>query len=128
MKNNQSAYTLDLVMLPNDKLEEYNKFIEQYGNVPDKYIWREMYRVKGEVSQEVLSQHIKNLDALSKMEGFVTDDHKQRMEMVKNILTTETRMSRPSQQAEVETQFWGGSSLLLWFLTLAAIWRRPYFY
>ncbi|MDF2545485.1 MAG: hypothetical protein K0R93_383 [Anaerosolibacter sp.] len=128
MKNNQNAYTLDLVMLPNDKLEEYNKFLEQYGNVPDKYILREMYRVKGTVSQEVLSQHIKNLDALSTMEGFVTDDHKQRIEMVKNILTAETRISRPSQQAEVETQFWGGSSLLLWFLTLAAIWRRPFFF
>lgn len=128
MKNNQNAYTLDLVMLPNDKLEEYNKFLEQYGNVPDKYILREMYRVKGEVSQDVLSQHIKNLDALSKMEGFVTDDHKQRIEMVKNILTAETRLSRPSQQAEVETQFWGGSSLLLWFLALAAIWRRPFFF
>ncbi|MFT9497485.1 hypothetical protein [Anaerosolibacter sp.] len=128
MKNNQNAYTLDLVMLPNDKLGEYNKFLEQYGNVPDKYILREMYRVKGEVSQEVLSQHIKNLDALSNMEGFVTDDHKQKIEMVKNILTAETRISRPSQQAEVETQFWGGSSLLLWFLTLAAIWRRPFFF
>lgn len=127
MKNNQNAYALDLVMLPNDKLGEFNQFVDQYANVPDKYIWREMARVKGEVSNEVLSQHVKNLDALSKMEGFVTDAHRQKIEMVKSILNTETRLPRPAQQVGVETQFWGGSSLLLWFLTLAAIWRRPFF-
>jgi hypothetical protein len=70
---------------------------------------------------------VKNLDALSKMEGFVTDTHRQRIDMVKSILTAETRVSRPSQQSGVETQIFFGSSLLLWFLILAAIWRRPLF-
>lgn len=128
-KNDQSAYTLDLVMIPNDKMQEFNKFAEQYANVPDKYIWRELSRVKGEVSNEILAQHLKNLDALSKMEGFVTNDHRQRIEMVKSILAAETRNPRPSQQGTVDSaQFFGGSSLLLWFLILAAIWRRRFFF
>lgn len=131
MKNNQgqNTYALDLVILPNDKIEQFNEFVKQYGNLPDKYIFREIAKVKNEISSDMLQQHVKRLDSLSKVEGFVTDYHKQRIDMVKRILASETKVSQPKsqQQAGIETQFWTGSSLLLWFLLLTAIWRRPFF-
>lgn len=122
------AYALDLMILPNDKIAEFDKFMKEYGNKSDKYLFREMMRVKAEVSTEVLQKHLKNLDALSKMEGFVTDEHRRRIEMVKDVLTRETPAPRQKTESKgvAETQFFVGSSLLLWFLALAAIWRRPW--
>jgi len=121
------GYTLDLMILPNDKMNEFNEFLSEYGNKPDRYLYSEIARVKSEVSNEVLQQHITNLDAMAKMEGLVTDGHKRRIDTVKRILTTDfpTQSSARRIQSNPSTEFFfGGASLLLWFLALAAIWRR----
>ena len=119
-----SGYSLDLMLLPNEKMEEFNKFITEYGAAPDRYLYSEISRVKNEVSSEMIQQHIKNLDSLGQMEGLVNDQHRQRIEMVKRILTTETKRSKYAQSQPKAEIFFGGSSLLLWFLILTAIWRR----
>lgn len=123
------GYTLDLVMLPNDKMNEFNKFMTEYGNKSDRYLLNEIARVKTEVSQELLAQHLNNLDTMAKMQGLVTDYHKRRIDMVKRAISTPTQSSQnTNRQAAPGAQFfWAGSSLLLWFLILAAIWRRPYY-
>lgn len=116
-----------MIMFPSEELGQFDEFMTQYGELSEPYVYREIAEVKSKVSKEVLQQHIKNLDALYQMDGFVTDSHRQRIHIVRSILTEDI----PSENnlhlsKDVEGQFLYGSSLLLWFLTLLAIWRRPY--
>ncbi|MCC5910597.1 MAG: hypothetical protein JJT76_09195 [Clostridiaceae bacterium] len=122
--NDRGGYTLDFIMVPSEYIGEFNDFMVQYGDKSDYDIYRQIVDTKSELSQDLLNQHIKNLDSLSQMNGFVTDATKQRIAAVKEILTADTGSS--NSQANVETQFFGGTSLLLWFLILAGIWRRPF--
>ncbi len=107
-----------MVIFPSDQMEKYNEYQKQYGNLPTRQIFREMARVKGEVSQEVLDQHIQNIDALSNMGGFITDSQKGRIEQVKTLL----KYPNAETAKNVETEYVSGTSLLLWFLILVGIW------
>ncbi|MDR5659639.1 hypothetical protein RH915_09040 [Serpentinicella sp. ANB-PHB4] len=122
--NNKGDYALDFIMIPSEHIGEFNDFMTQYGDLSDYDLFNEILVTKNEVSQSELQSHIKNLDALSQMDGFVNDFTRQRIELVKEVLNTD---SSTTPQSKIEKQFlFGGSSLLLWFLTLAAIWRRPF--
>jgi len=123
--NARGNYALDFFMLPSEYIDEFNDFMAQYGELSDYDIFEKIVDTKAQLSHNVLSQHITNLDALSQLNGFITDLTKQRIELVKRTLTADTGSS--NSQSIVETQFFGGTSLLLWFLILAAIWRRPFF-
>ncbi|MBM7615185.1 hypothetical protein [Alkaliphilus hydrothermalis] len=123
--NAKGQYNLDFLMIPSEYIDSFNNFMTQYGELSDADIYKEILSSKVKVSENVLRQHVNNLDALSQMSGFVSDSTKQRIQMVKRVLTTDTGGS--NMQSAVETQFFGGTSLLLWFLTLAAIWRRPFY-
>ncbi len=117
-------HAFNKTILNESQIKELEGYEKQYANKSDQFILREIYRIKPTVSANVINQHIKNLDHLYQMEGFVNQEQKKRIMAVKKIL------SRPSQRAQsnVEGQFFVGSALLLWFLVLAAIWRRPYYY
>ncbi|KAB3530506.1 hypothetical protein [Alkaliphilus serpentinus] len=121
----RGRYSLDFLMIPREHIGKFNEFMEEFGDVSDYDLYKQILDTKSKVSANVLNQHMKNLDALSSMTGFVTDSTKGRIELVKRVLNTDTGSSKP--KSHVENQFWGGSSLLLWFLILAAIWRRPFF-
>jgi len=117
-------YTLDFIMVPSEHIDKFNEFMMQYGDKSDYEIFSEIAKVKGELSQDLLNQHISNLDSLSQMNGFITDLAHQRIAAVKEVLHYN---SDQSEKSNVDSQFFfGGTSLLLWFLTLAAIWRRPF--
>ena len=118
-----SGDTLEMLIFPADQMEKYNEFKQQYGNMSTRQIYREIANLKNGVSQEVLDQHIKNLDAISNMGGFITEDHKMKINQVKSVLGYQNA-SKPkgSQGSSVETEFVSGTSLLLWFLILVAIW------
>ncbi|KAB3529296.1 hypothetical protein F8154_14870 [Alkaliphilus pronyensis] len=123
--NTTGRYSLDFVMLPSEYIEKFNEFMGQYGELSDKEIFNKISDTKAQVSSNVLNQHINNLDALYQMSGMVTDSTKSRIQLVKQVLTADSGTS--NSYSLVETQFFGGTSLLLWFLILAAIWRRPFF-
>ncbi|MDF2547456.1 MAG: hypothetical protein K0R93_2354 [Anaerosolibacter sp.] len=118
-----SGDTLEMLIFPAEQMEKYNEFKQQYGNLSERQIYREIARLKNEVSQEVLDKHIKNLDAISNMEGFITEDQKGKIEQVKSFIGYQnTSRTKGSQNSRVETEFVSGTSLLLWFLILVAIW------
>lgn len=121
-----SNYNLDMIMFPSEQMSEFDTYMKKYGDLSEADVYREIVKVRTEVSKEVLQQHVKNLDALSQMDGFVTTTHRQRMHIVKSLLVEEVESSSNNVSRSVETQFLYGSSLLLWFLALLAIWRRPY--
>ncbi|SET80041.1 hypothetical protein SAMN05660297_03548 [Natronincola peptidivorans] len=122
--NAKGGYTLDFIMVPSEHIGKFNDFMAQYGDRSDYEIFQEIAETKSQLSQDLLNQHIKNLDALSQMNGFVTNTNKQRIAAVKEVLSEGTGSSTDSI---VDSQFFfGGTSLLLWFLILAAIWRRPF--
>jgi hypothetical protein len=118
-----SGETVEMLIFPADQMEQYNEFKKQYGNMPERQIYREIGRLKNQVSQEVLDQHIKNLDAVSNMEGFITEGQKGKIAQVKSLLGyNNASRARGSQDSRVETEYVSGTSLLLWFLILVAIW------
>lgn len=126
--DNNFVYAFNKGILSEEQMKEIDIYMEKYANVPERYIMREIMRVKAEVTPDILNQHVKNLDHLSQMEGFVTEDAKKRIDMVKRILVNSPASSRKIHQSNPESQFFfGGASLLLWFLALTAIWRRPYY-
>ncbi|TCO74542.1 hypothetical protein [Marinisporobacter balticus] len=123
LKNNFPSMINGFV-LKDEQMAQFDAFMQEYGNQPERVIYREIGRVKNEVSEDVLNQHINNLDALSQMQGFVTDVNRKRIANVKSILTSSNASfyRRNSRQSSPSTQFVSGTSLLLWFLILVAIW------
>ncbi|QZY53799.1 hypothetical protein [Crassaminicella profunda] len=111
-------------VLTNEQMKEFDVFMQKYGNQPDRVIFREIQRAKNNVSDEVLQQHITNLDHLSQMGGFVTAANKERIAAVRRVLISRNPSfnKKINNQSTVESQYVSGTSLLLWFLILAAIW------
>lgn len=126
---NNFSYLLGQMFLNEEQIKEFDAFMKEYADKSDRYIYREIARVKNEVSEEELQQHIANLDHIYNMKGFATEEVKSRIDIVKKILTSKAPAFNPRniQQSAPRTQFFFGTSLLLWFLALVAIWRRPFF-
>ncbi|WP_026475717.1 hypothetical protein [Alkaliphilus transvaalensis] len=122
--NVSGNYSLDFLMIPSEHIAEFNNFMSQYGNLDDYDLYRQILNTKSKLSPNLINQHIRNLDALAQMEGLVNPSAKRKIPLVKELLNADIDSIGESN---VETQFWGGSSLLLWFLLLAAIWRRPFY-
>jgi len=123
--NTKGSYALDFLMLPSEYVPKFNEFMTQYGELSDHEIFKNIIDIKSQISSNVLNQHINNLNLLSQMNGFVNETTKQRIQLVKGALAEDTGSS--NSHNVVETQFFGGTSLLLWFLILAGIWRRPFY-
>ena len=122
MRKSSSSDTLKMLIFPADQIEKYNEFKKQYENVSTRQIYREIARLKNEVSQEVLDQHIQNLDAIANMGGFINEGHKGKIEQIKSLLGYQNVSRARGSSLRVETEFVSGTSLLLWFLILVAIW------
>ncbi|SHJ94367.1 hypothetical protein SAMN02745975_03284 [Geosporobacter subterraneus DSM 17957] len=119
------GYLLNPMIMEKTHYEKFQEYMKQYEGASERQIMAEIMRVRGEVSQDVLNAHLKNLELMGNMEGFGNEQIRQRIAMMKNALAA----GAPAASSRtIETaQFFGGSSLLLWFLLLTAIWRRPFF-
>ncbi len=116
-------YNIEQIIWPAGEMDKFNEYQQQYGNMPDKGIYQEIMRVRSEVSQETIQQHIHNLEALAQLQGFTNDAQRQRIDYVKSLLNAPG--GQRGKESSTESQFFGGTSLLLWFLLLNGIWRRP---
>ncbi|AOT71596.1 hypothetical protein [Geosporobacter ferrireducens] len=118
------GYLLNPITMEQTHSEKFQEYMKQYEGASERQIMSEIMRVRGEVSKEVVDKHIKNLELMGQMEGFSNAEVRERIAMVKNMLI----VNAPAASSRtVETTQFGGSSLLLWFLLLSAIWRRPFF-
>lgn len=128
-----------MVIFPNDQMDKFKEYMEKTQGMSQRQIAAELMKAKAEVSKEILDRHIKNLDALSQTEGFLSEEHKAKIPMLKHALLSESRSSsKKTKDTDVEGQFfWGFGSSWLWWLILASIWGRgfwggygryPYYY
>lgn len=118
------GYLLNPVVMEKEHLEKFEEYMKQYEGASERQIMSEIMRVRSEVSKEVVDTHIRNLELMGQMEGFTNAEIRQRIDMMKNMLAAN---APAASSGRVETAQFGGSSLLLWFLLLTAIWRRPFF-
>ncbi len=178
-------YLINKAVLSKEQMNQVEKFAQEYYNKPDDYIYNEIRRLKSQVSPTVVNQYVNNLDHLSQMQGFLTDDIKYRINKCKGILEAPARNPQrcpgnprrpinprkpvnpinpekpgnpvnpakpvnpinpekpinpinpekpvnpinpinPIKPKDVQS-LGGGAALLLWFLLLVAIWRKPFY-
>lgn len=109
------------------QLEEYHK---EYANKSETHILRKIIEIKNTLSKEVLQQHKKNLNLLTQTEGFLSEDQKKKIQYLIHLLDSDIALRRRKGvefSGEKEQSFKGKNSLLLWFLLLSIIWRKPSF-
>ncbi|KPU27987.1 hypothetical protein TR13x_01170 [Caloranaerobacter sp. TR13] len=117
-------YMFNRILYDDIIINKFNEFLEKYEDKSDKYIYQEIERVQKEVPDAVKRRHIKNLEAISKFEGFVTEDIKREIEKLKRLINVESSENKKISDRELENQFFSPTSLLLWFLLLVMIYRR----
>ncbi|WP_053955698.1 hypothetical protein [Inediibacterium massiliense] len=105
-------------------MNPYDEFIAQYANLPQEDIWDEMYKLKNQVPQNLIQQYIHELDYFMETGTIYSPEQIETIDKIKDILMESSTLSAP------QTQYVSGTSLLLWFLILTAIWPkgRPYPY
>lgn len=105
-------------------LEQFQEFSTKYADVSDMEIYSQIDKLQAELSNEVKQMHIKNLDALANVEGFSEYNIAESVSEVKSLIKLDTKSnSSPLSEEEVWSQYVGGSSLLLWFLLVTALFR-----
>lgn len=122
INNTWGNYKLEYFLFPSEEFDRFNEYVGKYGGLSDYQIYDEINTVKGQVSSDVVKQHMQNLDAISQLQGFVDNHTRQRILKTKELLAS---TAGGNTKSNVETNYFGGSSLLLWFLVLVSIWRRP---
>ncbi|WP_427339048.1 hypothetical protein [Caloranaerobacter sp. DY30410] len=119
-------YMFNRILYDDIIINKFDEFLKKYGDKPDRYIYQEIEKVQKEVPDAVKVRHIKNLEAISKFEGFVTEDIKREIEKLKRLINVDSSENKKISDRELESQFFSPSSLLLWFLLLVIIYRRRY--
>jgi hypothetical protein len=127
--NNNRVYMINRMILNDEEMKEFEKYMEEYGQVPDRYLLREISRVQRELPNELKMQHINNLEQLSKMQGFVDDEIRNKINSVKRIIIIDNSSSTDNtENISEDIGYFEGSSLLLWFLLLTFLFRRRNYY
>lgn len=118
--NTNLVDALNKSFLDNETYNKYSEFVEDKKDKSDRYFYIEIEKVQSEVSNELKARHLNNLEYLSKMEGFINEDIKRKIEYIKSLIKVEESESLQ----DIESQFFGGSSLLLWFLLVTVLFRK----
>ncbi|MBS4534621.1 hypothetical protein GOQ29_03225 [Clostridium sp. D2Q-14] len=123
--NNNMGHLLNRMILGEESVDKYDEFLKEYGQKSDEELFVEIDKIQKEVPDGIKSIHLRNLDRLARMEGFVDSDTIDKIDYVKKIIKVEESSNR--RYSGVNVQYFGGTSLLLWFLLLTVLFRRPRF-
>lgn len=105
-------------------IEQFDEFSKKYKDKEDEEIYSEIDRLQKEVSEEIKKKHLKNLELLSQIEGFTTQETVREVENVKKLLKIKNSSeNKKVSEREIRRQYVSPSSLLLWFLLLTVIYR-----
>lgn len=128
--NYDTPKMLGKAILQDDLMGKYDEFLNKYKDKSDRELFEEISRVQSKLSPEVKRQHIRNLEYLSQMGGFVDEEVKKRINFAKRLIVIDDATEKTDSSMDVSTaQFFGGSSLLLFFLLLTTLFRgRRYYY
>ncbi|MBS4536629.1 hypothetical protein GOQ29_13475 [Clostridium sp. D2Q-14] len=122
--SNNFGYMFNRLFYDESVLNELEKYSSQYENISDSELYVEIERVQKEVPNEIKAQHMKNLESLSQMNMFSEGSHSSDISHLRNLVEIDESNSYPSSISR--SQYVSGSSLLLWFLLVVALWRRPF--
>lgn len=127
--NNNRVHMINRMILNDEEMKKFEKYMEEYGQTPDRYLLREISRVQRELPNELKMQHINNLEQLSKMQGFVDDEVINKINSVKRIIVIDNNSNTNNiENINEDMGYFEGSSLLLWFLLLTFLFRRRNYY
>lgn len=123
--NYNIGYILNGVIFGEEGLDKFDEFLKIYGDKSDEYLYEEIKKIQAEVPTEVKRMHLKNLEHLTQMEGFITDEIKEKIQKIRKLLQIDNASTPPRRRRyNVQFYFFNGSSLLLWFLILVVLFRR----
>lgn len=120
--NSNMSHLLNRMILGEESVDKYDEFLKQYGEKSDEELFDEINKLQSEVPDDIKKIHLRNLDRLSRMEGFVDSKVRERIDYIRETIKIEESSDRRYSR---NVQYFGGSSLLLWFLLVTALFRRP---
>lgn len=123
--NTNLSHLLNRIIIGEESVKKYDDFLKKYGNRSDEYIYEEISKVQADVPEDIKRIHVRNLDHLSNMEGFIDGETRSKINKIKELVKYD-ESSRNSRRINTEYYF-GGSSLLLWFLLVTVLFRRSYY-
>lgn len=121
-KDNNMSYMLSGIMFGQKGLEEFDKFLDEYGDKTDEELYEEVSRIQDQVPVELKKKHLNNLEQLAKMQGFVNDETREKINKIKELINVDTVSSWGRRRINSQF-FFGGASLLLWFLLVVILFR-----
>lgn len=121
---NNFGYMFNRVLYDDSVLDELETYSKKYENTSDRELIYEIEKVQKEVPNEVKLQHIKNLELLSQMDTFSQQNSSDSVSYLKDLIQVNENVSNSPRLSR--GQYVSGASLLLWFLLVAALYRRPF--
>jgi hypothetical protein len=118
------GYMFNRILYDDYVLDELEKHSKKYENISDRDLIYEIERVQKEVPNEVKLHHMKNLEALTQMNTFSQQSSSDNLPYLKDLIKVDENV--PSSSRLSRSQYVSGSSLLLWFLLVVALYRRPF--
>ncbi|MTI67354.1 MAG: hypothetical protein FH753_12265 [Firmicutes bacterium] len=118
------GYMFNKLLYDDSVLEKLDKYSKDYENKSNREILSYIEKLQADVSNDIKLQHIKNLELLSKMEGFTEENAIVNIKYLKRLLKVNENVSNHTRLNR--NQYVSGSSLLLWFLLVTLIYRRPF--
>ncbi|WP_425447671.1 hypothetical protein [Dethiothermospora halolimnae] len=109
-------------LLEDEQLKKVDKLKKEYNNKPDRYLYREIVKLRDNMDLELRKQHYNNLVQLEKMEGFVDDNIRRKINRLKGLLEVNEKSS--NSKAESDGNYFSESSLLLWHLSTTFLFRK----
>lgn len=126
---NNFGYMFNNVFYDENILNQLEAFNEEYADKTDAELYAAIEEAQANVDNEVKKKHIKNLELMAQMEGFVSENTVRNINNVKQLIKideTSTKSRRYSRR-RIDSQFFAAGSLLLWFLLVAVLFRGSRF-
>ena len=126
---NNFAYMFNNIFYDDNTMKQFDKFAEEYANKTDAELYEAIEKAQAEVDMETKKKHIRNLELLAQVEGFVDDATVNNINNIKSLIKIDEASSNVKRYRgrRIEPQFFGASSLLLWFLLVVVLFRGSRF-
>lgn len=125
VSENNFGYMFNNVFYDENTMTQFEAFNEEYANKTDAELYEAIEKAQGDVDVEIKKKHIKNLELMGQMEGFIDDTTVKNINDIKQLIKIDEVPSETRRYSgrRIESQFFSSASLLLWFLLVAVLFR-----
>ena len=129
---NNFGYMFSNVFYDEDTMSQLDGFSKEYESKTDAQLYEAIEKTQAEVDIEIKKKHVKNLELMAQMEGFIDDTTTRSINDIKKLIEIEETSSSARgysryNSRRIEAQFFSSSSLLLWFLLVTVLYRGSRF-